>query len=364
MGRSAVAARTQRARKAKKRLEKSNTHSFAQLSAEELAKRGEQLADQGQYAEARKLLAASLEKKVDPDVMFTMACCLIELSRPEEAKQMLVRSCELSPDTEPNKWLTLAELQHGNESLRCFEKATELLKRELTSESEPVAMDEGTGQTPADNQERIKKLTARKLSSVYVCISELFTTGGYGDAESCGEITCMLACSTSQEDLWRHHAVLIDLCDEPDAEVRVTAALNEALELDSSNPEVFQAKANYHMIKGELGEATVEMKRSLDLWLPLFDRTVEGGLDDSELIPQFNVRLSAAKMLLELKMFAEATTVLDGLVLEDEDCVDAWYLLGWLNFLRKEDYLPNAKFYLKKALRVRGNIMICQRAAP
>lgn len=64
------------------------------------------------------------------------------------------------------------------------------------------------------------------------------------------------------------------------------------------------------------------------------------------------MRLSAVKLLLELEMFTEATTILDGLALEDEDCVDVWYLLGWTNFLKGGDYLCNAKFYLKKAAKV------------
>ena len=60
--------------------------------------------------------------------------------------------------------------------------------------------------------------------------------------------------------------------------------------------------------------------------------------------------------------------VLDGLIEEDEDVVDTWYLLGWLNKLRAdlerenikdnkddditEGYLGNARYYLNKSLKV------------
>merc|ERR1712133_308610 len=63
-----------------------------------------------------------------------------------------------------------------------------------------------------------------------------------------------------------------------------------------------------------------------------------------------------------------ATKVLDGLIEEDEDVVDTWYLLGWLNKLRadfertkvteskdedvSEGYLGNARYYLNKSLKV------------
>lgn len=73
-----------------------------------------------------------------------------------------------------------------------------------------------------------------------------------------------------------------DLCDEPNAEERVVASIEKALELDPSNPEAVQAKASYHLIKGEFEDATREIKRSLDMWLPAFERSVEGGLEDAD----------------------------------------------------------------------------------
>ena len=62
-----------------------------------------------------------------------------------------------------------------------------------------------------------------------------------------------------------------------------------------------------------------------------------------------------------------SSQVLDGLIEEDEDVVDTWYLLGWLNKLRAdfertnatetkddlyEGYLGNARYYLNKSLKV------------
>ena len=48
---------------------------------------------------------------------------------------------------------------------------------------------------------------------------------------------------------------------------------------------------------------------------------------------------------------------MDGLTEEDDEIVDVWYLLGWLNKLRSENesdemYLGNAKYYLNKAKMV------------
>ena len=62
-------------------------------------------------------------------------------------------------------------------------------------------------------------------------------------------------------------------------------------------------------------------------------------------------------MLIELEEWDKAQSVLDGLVEEDEEIVDAWYLLGWLNKLRtdaeKDDvYLGAARYYLGHAKEV------------
>ncbi len=53
--------------------------------------------------------------------------------------------------------------------------------------------------------------------------------------------------------------------------------------------------------------------------------------------------------------------MLEGLLEEDDEVVETWYLLGWLNHLRasqegqeEEGYNGNARFYLSKAKRVNG----------
>ena len=59
----------------------------------------------------------------------------------------------------------------------------------------------------------------------------------------------------------------------------VVASIRIAIEKDPQNPEAFQAKAAYHLIKEEFDLAKQEMKKSLDLWMPLFEGVVEGAED-------------------------------------------------------------------------------------
>ena len=42
----------------------------------------------------------------------------------------------------------------------------------------------------------------------------------------------------------------------------------------------------------------------------------------------YTTRLSTARMLIELEEWEKAVNVLDGLVEEDDEIVDPWYLLG------------------------------------
>ena len=62
-------------------------------------------------------------------------------------------------------------------------------------------------------------------------------------------------------------------------------------------------------------------------------------------------------MLVELEEWDKSVQVLDGLIEEDDEIVDAWYLLGWVNKLRSEQekdelFLGNARYYLTKAKEV------------
>lgn len=59
----------------------------------------------------------------------------------------------------------------------------------------------------------------------------------------------------------------------------VVASIRIAIEKDPQNPEAFQAKAAFHLIKEEFDLAKQEIKKSLDLWMPLFDGVVEGAED-------------------------------------------------------------------------------------
>ena len=118
------------------------------------------------------------------------------------------------------------------------------------------------------------------------------------------------------------------------------------------------------MIKSEFEEAKTSLNKSLDLWLPNYLAVLENraeaakNFDPVEVCPLiYTTRLSTARMLIELEEWDKSQQVLDGLIEEDDEIVDAWYLLGWLNKLRSdteqdEMYLGNARYYLTRAKEV------------
>ncbi|XP_076372255.1 uncharacterized protein LOC143257448 [Tachypleus tridentatus] len=116
--------------------------------------------------------------------------------------------------------------------------------------------------------------------------------------------------------------------------------------------------ANFLLVKEEIEEAKAKMQESLSLWLPKYQLVREGGLDPSEFDPvevcplSYDARINTSKLLIELELYDEAAEVLEGLVEEEDEVVDTWYLLGWMNYLRGQDYWGNSRFYLNNTKKL------------
>jgi len=60
-------------------------------------------------------------------------------------------------------------------------------------------------------------------------------------------------------------------------------------------------------------------------------------LADDAQVPAIPARLSLTRLLLELAMFKEALSVLTGIIMTNDQDVEAWYLEGWCFMLMGED---------------------------
>ena len=266
--------------------------------------------EQFHLEEARQLLSRALAMQPDCVRALEMSAgLLLDLGEMESARSLLQRAVQLEPLSGPTKFLSLAQLLQGKEAAECYEKAVQLLTAEAEAES-------GAGATaaPADGPS-----TARRLSCAFCALAELHMT---------------------------------DLCDETDAETRCRDYVSRAVTADPSNPEAHQTEAGLLLVTGDTDGARAALRRSTDLWLPAFQAAREGTAagDPLEVCPlSYDLRLAAARSLIELQDWETAEQVLDGLAEEDDQVMDTWYLLALASFEQGGEARAGARQYLERA---------------
>jgi len=276
-------------------------------SIDDVLQKAEDCLDEYKYDLARKFCERALEMDSDNlKALELTAGLLLEMGQIDSAEQCLGRAIYLQPNEGHSKYLTLAQILSGTESRDLYRKGIELITHRL-SNLPP------TDQTLPDLR--------RDLSNAYVSIAEIYMT---------------------------------DLCDNEEAEQEAKNCISQSVESDETNPESYQALANYSLVTGDTDAARTAIDKSISFWLQPQIQFLENG-EGTETSLSYTFRLSTAKILLDLEDFDVANKVLDSLIAEDEQVVTAWYLLGWLNFLRSKseaEYTGNARFYLNRAKEV------------
>lgn len=112
---------------------------------------------------------------------------------------------------------------------------------------------------------------------------------------------------------------------EEDAEVRCESLITEALSFTPDAPEVLQTLASIRISQLRTEDAQAALKRSITLWKDL--------APEDPNVPDFAVRISLARLLMEVTLEFEALEVLERLIMEDDQSVEAWYLGGWCLYL-------------------------------
>lgn len=188
----------------------------------------------------------------------------------------------------PDKFLWLAQLSEegGRDSVRWYTKAVDALRRQVDG-----LIDDVSGKNHEDDIEEAKG----KLANALCAVAEVYMT---------------------------------DLSWEEDAEDRCEDATREALEYQPRSVETLQTVASVRISQGKKDEARTFLERSLGLW--------QAEPVDSLKIPEFAVRISLVRLLLEAGMLDEALIVLERLVAEDDQSVETWYLGGWCLHLLAE----------------------------
>lgn len=233
------------------------------------------------------------------------------------------KSIELQPDSGYSKFLYMGQIVQGPDAMVFFERGVELLIKEIEklSSSESSSSTTPTTTNPDDEIQQLvqdiheKTILARKLSSALCSMTELYMT---------------------------------DLCDLPEAESKCESYTSQALQFDSTNPEVWQILASVRLSQCRVDDAKECLKKCLENWL--------GSCEAGDFnFPSFNSRMGMVKLLLELapteenninnnnnavdnnqsqlltneSFYDKALSVLQTLQLENDQDVELWYLYGW-----------------------------------
>lgn len=189
----------------------------------------------------------------------------------------------------PEKFFFLAQLSEegGHDSVQWFERGAAALRNQVQ------ALSGVANRTPERQAELDEK--QHKLGGVLCAMAEVYMT---------------------------------DLSWEDDAEQRCEALITEAMMTAQDSAETWQTVGNVRISQERIPEAKIALARSLDLWRHL--------PPDHAAIPEFPTRIALARLLLETEMREEALEVLERLVTDDDQSVEAWYLGGWCLYMDGE----------------------------
>lgn len=213
---------------------------------------------------------------------------------------------ELDPDGQEiaiegggaEKFLWLAQLceEGGAESVEWFEKGCASLRHEISLLESNIRKQNNVEEVETEIQDR-----RHKLSTALCGIVEIWMT---------------------------------DLSFEDEAEGECERLITEAMLVTPEDAEVLQTLASVRISQERMGEAREALRRSMALWLETEKGEGEGDGDGE--MPAFASRISLARLCMEVGMLEEAKGVLERLVAEDDESVEAWYLGGWCLFLMGE----------------------------
>ncbi|XP_023222374.1 probable assembly chaperone of rpl4 [Centruroides sculpturatus] len=297
-------------KKKKKKSKKCNKPDKVQ-STEKLLKQAQLHIDRFEYEEAARCLKKILCCEPNNlEALDSLAGLFIETRDFDQAHNLLLKIIELRPDGGYGSYFTLAQISEGEESLHYYKRGIQILERLLCDEGQS---------TEVKNHESLRK----DLTEAYCSIAEIYMT---------------------------------DLCDDDNAEEQCRFHINKSLECGPEFPEGHQCLASFLLILQKKEESKEAVTKSLSFWLPRYRAAREGqteNSDDEPFLVNYDFRINTCKILIELEMYDEASEILDGLIEENDSVLETWYLLGLLNYSRGEAYWENARYYFKKALKLK-----------
>ncbi|XP_047216310.1 probable assembly chaperone of rpl4 isoform X2 [Girardinichthys multiradiatus] len=224
-----------------------------------------------------------------------------ELGDMQKAKSVFLRAIDLSPDVGHSKYMYLGQIHTGQEAVNFYTRGIQVLLSALEKQ-ETMAQAGATGTT--DENDEVP--SAKDVSVAYCSLAEIYLT---------------------------------DLCMEEGAADKCREFIEKALQYHHDNPEALQLMASYLFSTGRNQEGNGYLLKSVGMWLPAQKQSAASSATDEETqneIPPYESRITTAKLLIESEEYEMAVDVLEGLLEEDDEVVQVWYLSGWVCYLQWE----------------------------
>lgn len=296
------------------------------------AQQNQKLKQQG-----KKMSNGQAKPKETPEQLYASAVELVEQSQPEDALKQatkLWRAVQDGSVTEALPAINLlgeinVELGEIDDARMCFEKAVTLDPEGKVPEAMgggaekflwlAQLCDEG-GQRSVDWYEKGVLALQREIAALE-----------NGEAKGMDEESLLMMRVEKKRKLANAlcgivEVYMTDLSWDDDAEVRCENLVTQAMSVeDETSPEVLQTLASVRLSQERKEDAQAALKRSVDSWKNLDPE------DDG--VPDFPIRISLSRLLMEAEMEYDAMGVLSRLIQEDDQSVEAWYLGGWCQHL-------------------------------
>ncbi|XP_031154958.1 probable assembly chaperone of rpl4 isoform X1 [Sander lucioperca] len=226
-----------------------------------------------------------------------------ELGDTQKAKGAFLRAVELSPDVGHSKYMYLGQIHTGQEAVDYYTKGIQVLLSALDKQAQTTQAQAGAAAPPDEDTELP---TAKDVCVAYCSMAEIYLT---------------------------------DLCMEEGAADKCKDFIERALQYCHDNPEALQLMASYLFSTERNQEGKEYLLKSVALWLPAQKQSAASSSTEEDMqieIPPYESRVTTAKLLIESEEYETAVDVLEGLLEEDDEVVQVWYLSGWVCYLQFE----------------------------
>jgi len=301
----------------------------------------------------------------------TMGTILCEKGNLKLAKERFERAVMLEPEKGYPKYMSLAQLVEGEESVKYFTKGIELMEKKKDKiikgdDEEEEEETEGAIALPSTSPMAKLEDLQSDISRGHISVAEIYLT---------------------------------DLCETEDAPTICKHHLDKAIETRPNSAEAHQLLASWCIsmmddddeeAEDKFEEAKKAIKTGVGLWLPQYQKATAENADDDDddessrttaaalfggpstssaaavadpVQPcplSIEERINTAKILIELFMMKAdedqlanlAVEVLDTVLDEDDENIFVWYLLGWIGCMQGKEQYVNSKLSLEQALQI------------